>query len=97
VTFFITRLYNLSDIAGYLEYAAKSKLVSDRFGGRVLVASSVECTINCLEGPRPDVVNILVFSESSNADKFYVSEEYSELKAYRNTICDSHICTVTRA
>lgn len=87
----VTFLYDVSDYDAYLEYGEKARDVVIQYGGRFIVTSYMHYDITLMEGEKPDIVNIAIFSNTDKYLAFYHSEEYQKLKLQRDAICRSQI------
>lgn len=96
MVYMVTFLYAIADYDGYWAYGEKARDLVTQYGGRFTVTSYKHYDITAMEGEKPDVVNIAVFSNKDKYLTFYNSEEYQKLKIQRDAVCRSQIIMLRR-
>jgi uncharacterized protein (DUF1330 family) len=64
----------------YSKYPHEAAKTTIKYGGRVLVATR---NSNAIEGHPEDITVVLEFNTRADAERWYTSEEYSEIKTLR--------------
>lgn len=80
------------DAEGYQRYAARSKAVVEKFGGRFIARGGPTTP---LEGGKPERRVVLVeFANSEDARRFYASPDYQELVPIRQAASNGRLFVV---
>jgi len=90
LTAYIIYHYDITDHSGIEELTARSLLVNEKYGAKVIVGSPVKA----LEGKTMSHLVILEFNDFEAAQNFYYSDENKELSELRNKIIKGWVTIV---